>query len=380
MTTLPHPAAPDPVLPPLPRRTLLAALAGAALALPALLAGNMANPVVPGHRVGEPSAALAGVVVERESLVIDLRPLARPALPVVEATYRLRNDGPARELPLVFVADALADGGAVWLDGRPVPVTPAAADTTLPPSWRAPAHTPAIGGGTLSYQAGDDRYGRDGEPIPGTLLFRLPLDSGRHTVRVRYRADATEHSHRSPAINWQLGYVLSPARQWAGFGGLDARVLLPPGWDAAAEPRMERQGDTLSATWNRLPADHLGLTARAPVPSLAGRRMLLWLAAAAGLGVCIWAGLRTGAALRRRGRRFAWSVLPAAGLGLVWAVAVLAGQLAIPRMAYEMLGPQRARNYGYGEALGVVVTFPVLFLLCVSVMLIAAHRAHRRGG
>jgi hypothetical protein len=362
-----------------PRRHVLAALlAAAALAAPALLAANMANPVQPGDVVGEPSAALAGVTVEREALSIDLRPLERRAPAVVEATYRLRNDGPARELPLVFVADALAAGSGVWVDGRPVPAALSPAGT-LPPAWSPPASTPSLDGGTpLRYEAGRRPGEVEGGAAPVVLSFLLPLDSGRHTVRVRYRARATAYSHRSPAVNWQLGYVLAPARQWAGFGGLDARILLPAGWKARAAPALRREGDALAAAWDSLPANALAVTARAPTPPVGAYQVLLLLAAAAGLGICIAVGLRVGRTLAVRRRSAAWGALLGTGLGLVWATAVVAGAMAFPAWVSDAMGTQAAVGYGYGISIVALLLFPVLFLLVLALVMIAVFRAHRR--
>lgn len=353
-------------------RAYLVAIIVAALLVPVLLRANMADPVDPGDRVGEPAAALAGVVVERERLEMDLRPLERRESAVVEAVYRLRNDGPARELELVFVADALADSGRVTLDGRPVPVAESRADTALPARWLAPRSTPGIGrDAPLPYEAG--AYGE----AAGTLRFRLPLKPGRHTVAVRYRARATEHSHSSPVVNWQLGYVMAPARRWADFGGMDLRVRVPAGWSAAAEPALRREGDVLTGSWDALPADALALTVRAPEPRSLGLWLGLAALAAAGVALCVWAGVRAGRTLARRGRGPGWAALPAAGLALVWATGVMLGIIAIPPAVAERAGLQAAA-VGYGAVVVAVLGWPVLFLFALGTGLVAALREHRR--
>src|SRR5215212_3901402 len=87
------------------------ALAAVLLCVPAATAwANMAAPPPPqtvhrGSRLGEPAGGLRDVFIEHETLRMDLRPLtdAKPA--IVEAVYRVRNDGPARTLDLLFVAD-----------------------------------------------------------------------------------------------------------------------------------------------------------------------------------------------------------------------------------------------------------------------------------
>jgi hypothetical protein len=65
---------------------------------------------------------------------------------------------------------------------------------------------------------------------------------------------------------WQLAFVLSPARQWKGFGDLDVSVRVPSGWEVAVRPGLSRQGDVLSGHFNGIPADSIGVTTRMPLP------------------------------------------------------------------------------------------------------------------
>src|SRR5262245_22733097 len=123
------------------RWLLLIALVGGCL-LPSVARANMANPHQPGDPLGEPYGGLEAVTILRETLSIDLRPLLTDSPAIVDATYRLRNDGPARSLDLQFVAASLAGGEATaTLDGAPVPSRRSAA--AVPQSWRAPQTTPA---------------------------------------------------------------------------------------------------------------------------------------------------------------------------------------------------------------------------------------------
>ncbi|MDB4950916.1 MAG: hypothetical protein JWM27_3565 [Gemmatimonadetes bacterium] len=340
-------------------------LAAAVLAVPASARGNMASPVHPGARVGEPASGLEHLVVVHESLRIDLRALAKGDPAVVQAVYRVRNDGARRTVPLLFVADGLLDeGSGVWMDGLPVPSLPAKA-AGLPASWQPPAHTPALEPGlpALDYDVADRA---------GDLSFALDLAPGEHVVRVRYLARATARSGDSPAVFWQLGYVLAPARDWAGFGGMDLRVDLPAGWRAASSPALRRQGDALVGAWNRLPADALALTAQAPVGSGAGTRAGFVALVLAGLVVCAWLGRLLGAALARRGRSTGWATAPSAALALVWSVAAGIGGAALPSLLTGSLGPQKAWGYGYGTAVFALLAVPVLFVLCLAVTQTAA--------
>jgi hypothetical protein len=357
------------------RRLGAALLAVALLALPAASArANMAEPYTgparAGRAAGEPSGGLREVFIERERLHIDLRPLEDDEPAQVEAVYRVRNDGPARTLDLVFVAAGLTTGEhGVWVDGRPVASRPAAAGA-LPASWRVPGSTPALGSdGPLAYEV-------EGE---GTLSFRVALAPGRHEVRVRYPALASTYVDQDQlTAAQQLAYVLAPARDWAGFGGVDVRVDLPRGWRAASEPEMRREGDALVGAWDRVPADALALTVRPrepnPAPYWAGWLLL----SALGLYLLVRAGRWFGADLGRRGRGAGLALLLGAPLATVWSLAVTLGLAIVPELVRKAAGPYSNSSYGYGLIFFGVLLFPALLLVGTAAAQAAAVRARRR--
>ena len=254
----------------------------ALLALPGTARANMAASQPEwraGDQVREPFGLFKSVHIERETLLIDLRPLAdlRPA--VVEATYKVRNDGEARDVALVFVADGLGteeSGGGwvwtgahwvrdprakpvaeagIWLDGQRVEATRAETGTgeSLPDKFQPPAETPAIIESLESLP-----YKTEGH---GTISFRVTLAPGPHVFVVRYAARPSAFSDtRTQEINWQLAYVLSPAKLWESFGGLDAKVLLPEKWRAASDPAMEAKRRPAPSIMGHNPADSLAFT------------------------------------------------------------------------------------------------------------------------
>ncbi|MET0400742.1 MAG: hypothetical protein ABW277_28400, partial [Longimicrobiaceae bacterium] len=346
----------------------------ALLALPASARANMAErytgPARAGRAAGEPSGGLRELFIERERLRIDLRPLADDEPARVEAVYRVRSDGPARTLELVFVAAALAAGEhGVWVDGRPVASTPGAAGP-LPPSWRVPGATPALdGGGPLAYEV-------EGE---GTLSFRVTLAPGRHEIRVRYPAAASVYvdEDRITAAQ-QLAYVLAPARDWAGFGGVDVRVELPRGWHAASLPALRREGDALVGSWDRVPADALALTVRPRDPQPAPYWLGWLVLSALGLYLLVCAGRWLGGRLARRGRGAAWALLPGVPLALVWSLAVTLGFAIVPDMVRDAAGPHSNSRYGYGQPFFGILVFPVLLLVGTAAVQVAAVWARRR--
>jgi hypothetical protein len=384
-------------------RTLLACVVASASLL-CLASGARANMALrrpasrPGDAAREPAGSLKQVRILRESLVIDLRPLAdlRPA--VVEANYRVRNDGDAQSLELVFVAAALGkaaagaswvwrqgewvqepgragadDESGVWLDGQPVAATEAPqGDAKLPDAWQSPRTSPALEAGqeALPYEAKSD----------GQIVFRVTLAPGEHAFRVRYLARPSAYCDaRTHAIYWQLGYVLAPAREWAGFGGLDAKVLLPAGWRAASSPEMRRDADALVASWDSLPADSLAVT----VQTNRGTRedegtywTFLIILSVVFTALAVFAGWKIGGWLGRRGRTSAWALLvsPAVAVALVAAASLLADLIAWPR-APEQLCFNEIGNYNAVVTfLLVVVIFAWHFLFTQAAVFIARRR------
>jgi hypothetical protein len=336
--------------------------------------GNAGPSWTEGDPVGEPAPSLELVFIERETLSIDLRPLGRGDRALVEAAYLLRNDGPERTLDLVFLAAALAgSGGAVWLDDRPVPRGVASPPGPLPESWRPPATTPAIGTPTrLDYRVQSS----------GVIALAPTLPPGRHLLRVRYEAEASGQA-TGAKVSWQLGYILAPARLWAGFGGLDATVRLPSGWEAASDPPLSRRGDRLVGSWDRLPADALALTVRRPSRrALAG--LLALVIVLLGLALCRRLGLRIGLWLGRRRRSIAWMLPLSVVLGLVLPLAAL-----VPLgLEHDGIGPPWRGNttgvdFGYGPTvlalLALVVAVPAGLAMVLLVSLRAAREGARQG-
>jgi hypothetical protein len=330
----------------------------------------------PGDAPREPSGELKAMHIVRETLVIDLRPLKdrRPA--VVEATYTVRNDGGARELELVFVAAAMQPGragaswvwrgrdwepdpqhaqgesGGVWLDGQTVAALSDANAEGLPQAWSPPDRTPGLEPrqGGLPYKVLSE----------GTLTFRVTLAPGEHTIRVRYEARPGAYADaRSDAVYWQLGYVLAPAREWASFGGLEAKVLLPAGWRAAASPEMRREGDALVAKWDAIPADALAITAQTNERTVSDTEAFwndLLIQGVLFTALAAPAGWKLGSLLGRLGRTSAWGLLvsPVVAVLLVTLSYFVADFLAKPT------APNQAAFNQVGDYSGIVTVFLVV--------------------
>lgn len=250
---------------PLSRRTFLVSRGmGLGAALPSLLAllllpaaarANFGTIWSGGQVVAEP-VGIIDVAITRETLTIDLRPLATNSPAQVEAIYHLSNDGPEKKLDLLFASgSATVSDFHVWFAGQPVDTHPAP-DVKMPDSWKAPRYTPWL------YDAAAVSHVQQQPLCPVAMTLVVP--PGRHELKVRYAAEATVNHFGHPTFLHQFAYVLAPARAWSGFGGLDVTIHLPANWRAGCSPEMAREGDTLRGSFDNLPGDAIALTVQAP--------------------------------------------------------------------------------------------------------------------
>ena len=375
--------------------------------------------------VAEP-IGIRDVSITRETLTIDLRPVADGKPAQVEAVYHLHNRGPERRLDLVFAFGSNETSDfQVLLGDQAVAVVPVEWDKThnawalpasfgepaagpattfrrwsMPRSWQLPEETPGLGGGRGL------KYGGSWSPVR-PAGFTVVVPPGRETLRVRYLA-RVKHTYARPAMYRQFAYILAPARAWDSFGGLDVTVYLPDGWSVASNPALNREGDALRGTFDAIPADALALTFRPPVPS--GYRAVTYtgwglfgLAGFGGLALCWWGGRAKGRFLGRlrRGesapqgwlRQTAWPRSLGLGVlygGLVLAaglIAVLAADALFPPTAaeQELIGKLRLGD-AYGTVFALIglvllslLAVPVGFCTAQVTAALAARRGVRSG-
>lgn len=237
----------------------------------------------PGGWTSAPTG-LENIRIAREALTVDLRACdgseladvsqeRRQPVGKVEAIYELNNQGPPKDVRLIFAAGTnIGEDAQVQHDSQLVPVQWARGN-----AWRrlTPTQSPGFDGGPAR------RFeGADGE---GSFSVSLRVPAGSSTLRVAFRTLIGNDRSLMPTCCWQFVYLLAPARDWGGFDKLDVRVLVPPGWQAVCNLELERDGDVLIGSFDQMPADALTLSIRMPPEPfrepIEQRQRVLWFAA-----------------------------------------------------------------------------------------------------
>jgi hypothetical protein len=338
---------------------VLVALTASAHANTAKWWGEGTQPAEPG--------GLKDIAIEHEDLRFDMRPVPTDGTASVSATYHLDNrSAETVSTPLVFIAGSGMGDLDVAFDRAPVKSHDLgdAEVARFPAAWSAPVTTPSTDGGTpLGYDILEGRT--------RAAAFEVSMPPGKHELVITYKATASWRKGEAPTIVYQLGYVLSPARDWGSFGTLDVTVDVPAGWRAAVSPALQRKGDTLTGTFPSLPADTIGITMRAPTSALYGVMQYLLPLLALLVFVGGWIGMRALGRMRGRAEdlRPTWPIsLPAS---ILWAIAIsISGGFAAMRA--EILLPEgQSGTYGYGAAFGVLLAVFVGFISIPLGMIVA---------
>jgi hypothetical protein len=325
-------------------------------------------------------AGLEKVRIVHEQLTVDLRGCDGSELefsrnyfghnlqPVgkVEALYRLHNSGPEQVVDLVFAAGSLIEKEAlrVTIDEEPITVQSIVLEKSqrlqLIDRWKINLHNYWL-------------------PISQETSFsvRVKIPTGNSTLRARFRTLIGNDRSVRPTCSWSFIYLLAPARDWGGFDKLDMKVLIPPGWKATSNLDLEREGDSLLGTFDRIPDDALTLSLQMPPEPVLERIREVsrntWAALCASAIVIViatwWTGRRTVGGRGRLGillaGALAWGIV---GLSGAWFLLVIPDQLSwIPAL-------QRGRSgstftiYDIMWFVAIVVAASGTLLTCVLLL------------
>lgn len=343
---------------------------------------NIASPRTSGDLVGEPTGSLRSLAIIREMLSLDLRPLNKVGLARIVATYQVRNESLPTSVDLVFISPGIK-AGSITVDGASVPSTPVKL-LNLPPEWQPPKTLPGISGLPFTQQPKNDYTVNN--TLASGLRFAATLPKGEHQLQVSYDMHPSTYD-ASIYRDYQIAYILAPARSWATFGVLEVSVNLPAGWMVANSLPMKRTGNTLRATFNGLPADSLLITTRPPLhPLTVGSIILLEVTGVIiGLISSRWLGEVAGrkANYLGWGRRnvfvLAVGIMPLAG-SLFLVIALTGERLAWSLLTNGHISHTWSSNYEIATSLLLLLGFAVSSLITLRTLLSEYRSFHTKLG
>lgn len=232
---------------------------------------NAAPPFRPGDQLGELWGNLEPLEIVEETLAIDLRPLEVGKEAKITATYSIQNRGPSESVELLFIApNAFSDRtsetvATVTLDDAPISYQ-MVREFPVPEEWQVPSQVPAAfpfpdrPDQMLSYNSYDFR---------GETGFKFVAEFPEAPSRLQVAYDMIPSTHQSGRFYWdyQIVYILAPAKAWKDFGTLNVTVNYPPDWHISTTlPMTETEPGLLTAQFDGIPANYLAVTSVPPDP------------------------------------------------------------------------------------------------------------------
>jgi hypothetical protein len=270
----------------------------------------------------------------------------------------------------VFISPGIK-AGSVSVDGASVPFTPVKL-LNLPPEWQPPNTVPGIS--ELPFAQQPKKPYKVNNTLASGLRFTATLPKGKHQLQVSYDMHPSTYDD-AVYRDYQIAYILAPARSWADFGVLEVSVNLLAGWDVATSLPMNRMGETLRATFKGLPADSLAITTRPPLHPLTcvGIILLEVTGAIIGLISSRWFGEVAGRKVSRlgwgRGKVIvlAVAIMPLGG-GLFTILAFVRERLGWSFLANGHISHSWSSKYEIATSLLVLLGFAVSSLITLKAL------------
>lgn len=307
------------------------------------------------HKGGQPAGeieGIAGVVVERETLTIDLQPLAECKPVQVTAIYRMRYEGEESKARISLVVHMSRREGLleqVRFNGKPL-VRSFAEQKDVHPDWLPFRHTPGLREHPDPIDFNPGRHVRH-----VVVTYEVQLKAGLHDLEVRYGVEACAFSDKAPARFWLLGFDFSPMQRWKKVGRLDLAVHLPPDWDVAHTLPLKRDGDVLTGRFERVPDEPLTLTTQVTYHDFAGKNILFWWAVVGGAGIGMsWLfGVAAGIYHCWRQHSMSWIWPECILIATAWLVLQLAGPFVLESCFQIPESQHPWTDNGLSRAIGV---------------------------
>lgn len=313
----------------------------------------------PGQITAEPQLG-RHFTVESEELFIDLRDAIHSGPAKISAVYHFSCDTDAAKITLVFVANnLLRNNYRILLDGHTVPGDTISLDS-IPPSWRVPELIELPEKSFAVHYQGDS-YSYYNEYIS----FSVPVNSGQHELKVDYEAELREEYYAGATISHNLLYMLSPARDWKSYGGLQLKLAVPEEWALNANLKLQQENGFYTAKWNQLPADYFFVETHVQAENgyLIEDRFLWtgWILSAV---LIVFFLLRISRNFVRGKRKAGYTWSAAIWLGAIWLVLFAAIYFARVPFLKLIYGEQLSPQIGHGDFY-IVLGLPFLWLFAV---------------
>lgn len=232
---------------------------------------NMASPIQEGSWIGTPFVNERMEIV-REELFI--QPQADFKLAEFQIKYHIQTEIDGAQVPLLFFAADYQSDFQVWLDGNPVNLKQVPASYTELEGTIFSDFDYLFAGEEeyISYNLKDSAASHFYVRLDDLKFFEVDLEAGQHLIEVHYTAD--EWIDYSDWVKkYSFRYVLSPAKYWKSFGGLEITL------DASQVTQSlstnlgtPGRGDlTTKAYWqfDQLPVEVVHIKLEPPMPALA---------------------------------------------------------------------------------------------------------------
>jgi hypothetical protein len=213
---------------------------------------------IPGDGISEAIGDFSQLEILQEHLDFDLRSLKNEEHPQITATYQVQNSGQPVEIEILFVAPG-SKKASVSLDGATIPFT-TILEPNLPREWQVPRSLPSA-----VYPGGSSSAHYRTHSYDSALSFTTAFPTGVSELRVSY-AMQPGTDRWGFYRDYHIAYILAPAKAWKAFGNLEVEVKLAPDWRFVTTLPMEQVDNTLTATFEGIPADYLIVTAAPPEP------------------------------------------------------------------------------------------------------------------
>ena len=318
------------------------------------------------------------IYVNSEHLLIDATHLEKNKPAKITATYIIINKDNPITTNILFIADKLYKK-KISISVNNIETPYSIVSYKIPSYWKPPSTTPGIYSKKLiPYKT--NLTNNSNKPKRGIhtltnsesiqVQYNALIKKGRNVLQVSYFAMPSIRYHYGFTKYWQLGYILSPAKEWSVFKKLHIKIKLPKNWKAKTSLLSNRENDSLYLNFTKIPSDTFGMTFTMYTPFLIYLRYPIIFLLIIGLLLGIrWVTEKFSKIVVSKGKSFLWvSPIPVM-LAIIALVSVFALLIFEVEYVRVLVGNQFNMNYGRGR-LYIMILFPFLYATIFIILMI----------